>query len=98
MIPGQLWSTNRSGRGKTRSRTSWLHESYYKLDPGFQASLSGRTSEIARVHGSGGEWRVEKQRLRWEILDAFAQAAQQAGIQAIDDFNTATITVSATSM
>jgi choline dehydrogenase-like flavoprotein len=28
----------------------------------------------------GGEWRVEKQRLRWDILDAFAQAAQQAGI------------------
>ena len=36
---------------------------------------------------SGGEWRVEKQRLRWDILDAFAQAAQQAGIPASDDFN-----------
>ena len=35
----------------------------------------------------GGEWRVEKQRLRWEILDAFALAAQQAGIPATDDFN-----------
>ncbi len=35
----------------------------------------------------GGEWRVEKQRLRWDILDAFAQAAQQAGIPACDDFN-----------
>ncbi|MFT3954155.1 MAG: GMC family oxidoreductase N-terminal domain-containing protein [Piscinibacter sp.] len=35
----------------------------------------------------GGEWRVEKQRLRWEILDAFALAAQQAGIPASDDFN-----------
>jgi choline dehydrogenase len=35
----------------------------------------------------GGEWRVEKQRLRWDILDAFAQAAQQAGIPASDDFN-----------
>jgi choline dehydrogenase len=64
------------------------HESYYKLDPEFQASLNGRASEIAQVHGSGGEWRVEKQRLRWEILDAFAEAAQQAGIEAIDDFNT----------
>ena len=32
------------------------------------------------MHGAGGEWRVEKQRLRWDILDAFAQAAQQAGI------------------
>ncbi len=35
----------------------------------------------------GGEWRVERQRLRWEILDAFAQAAQQAGIPASEDFN-----------
>ncbi len=36
---------------------------------------------------AGGEWRVEKQRLSWEILDAFASAAQQAGIPATDDFN-----------
>jgi choline dehydrogenase len=36
---------------------------------------------------AGGEWRVEKQRLSWPILDAFARAAQQAGIPASDDFN-----------
>ena len=36
---------------------------------------------------AGGEWRVEKQRLRWDILDAFAKAAEQAGIPATDDFN-----------
>jgi choline dehydrogenase len=35
----------------------------------------------------GGEWRVEKQRLRWEILDAFARAATEAGIPASSDFN-----------
>jgi choline dehydrogenase len=39
------------------------------------------------LHGAGGEWRVERQRLRWDILDAFAQAAQQAGIPATQDFN-----------
>jgi choline dehydrogenase len=39
-------------------------------------------------HGAGGEWRVEKQRLRWDVLDAFSQAAQQAGIPASSDFNT----------
>lgn len=39
-------------------------------------------------HGAGGEWRVEQQRLRWQILDDFARAAQQAGIPASDDFNT----------
>jgi len=38
-------------------------------------------------HGGNGEWRVERQRLSWELLDAFALAAQQAGIPASDDFN-----------
>nr|WP_241014505.1 GMC family oxidoreductase N-terminal domain-containing protein [Burkholderia sp. Ac-20379] len=39
------------------------------------------------MHGAGGLWRVEKQRLRWEILEAFSQAAQQTGVPATDDFN-----------
>ena len=39
------------------------------------------------MHGAGGEWRVEKQRLRWDILDAFALAAQEAGIPHSTDFN-----------
>ena len=39
------------------------------------------------MHGAGGEWRVEKQRLRWDILDAFSLAAQQAGIPHSTDFN-----------
>ncbi len=38
-------------------------------------------------HGAGGEWRVEKQRLRWEILDAFREAARQTGIPNTEDFN-----------
>jgi len=38
-------------------------------------------------HGAGGQWRVEKQRLSWRILDAFRDAAQQAGIEPIEDFN-----------
>ena len=38
-------------------------------------------------HGAGGEWRVERQRLSWPILDAVAQAAVQAGIPETDDFN-----------
>ncbi len=38
-------------------------------------------------HGAGGEWRVEKQRLSWEILDAFREAARQTGIPNTDDFN-----------
>ncbi len=39
------------------------------------------------MHGSGGEWRVEEQRLSWEILDAYRDAAEQAGIAKVDDFN-----------
>ncbi len=41
----------------------------------------------SEMHGAGGMWRVEKQRLRWEILEAFSQAAQQNGVPATDDFN-----------
>jgi choline dehydrogenase len=38
-------------------------------------------------HGAGNEWRVEKPRVRWEILDAFRAAAAQQGIPATEDFN-----------
>jgi len=39
------------------------------------------------MHGSGGEWRVEEQRLSWEILDHVKQACIQAGIPETSDFN-----------
>ncbi|MFL6653750.1 MAG: GMC family oxidoreductase [Sulfurifustis sp.] len=39
------------------------------------------------MHGAGGELRVEAQRLRWDILDRFADAAVQAGIPRTEDFN-----------
>jgi choline dehydrogenase-like flavoprotein len=39
-------------------------------------------------HAAGGEWRVEAQRLSWEILEAFREAAIQYGIPAVADFNT----------
>ncbi|SPA46083.1 GMC family oxidoreductase [Cupriavidus taiwanensis] len=41
----------------------------------------------SEFHGAGGEWRVEGQRLRWDILERFADAAEQAGIPRTDDFN-----------
>ena len=41
----------------------------------------------SEVHGAGGEWRVEKQRLSWKLLDAFREAAAQTGIPKIDDLN-----------
>jgi choline dehydrogenase len=42
----------------------------------------------SELHGAGGEWRVEKQRLSWKILDAFRDAAAEVGIEKVDDFNT----------
>lgn len=39
-------------------------------------------------HQQGGEWRVERQRLSWEILGAFRDAVAECGIPATDDFNT----------
>lgn len=74
-----------------------LHEDHYKGanalhgakgTPSPLLSDSGTDyRKVLRHHQAGGEWRVEKQRLRWDVLDAFAQAATQAGIPATDDFN-----------
>ena len=58
------------------------HENHWRLD-----ATTGVSDAFKALHGHGGEWRVEKQRLSWGILDAFAQAAQQAGIPATEDFN-----------
>ncbi|CAM5785365.1 GMC family oxidoreductase [Castellaniella caeni] len=41
----------------------------------------------SKYHGASGTWRVEPQRLRWAVLDAFRDAAAQAGIARTDDFN-----------
>ncbi len=77
-----------------------LHEDHYKGANGFHGAKGAKSDLLApadlpegsylhtlRGRIAGGEWRVEKQRLRWDVLDAFAQAAQQAGIPATDDFN-----------
>ena len=38
-------------------------------------------------HGQGGEWRVETPRARWEIIEAFRDAAVESGIPWTEDFN-----------
>eukprot|EP00941_MAST-03F_sp_MAST-3F-sp1_P000110 g110.t1 len=38
-------------------------------------------------YGKGGKWRVESQRLRWDILDTFKEAAREYGIPEIEHFN-----------
>ncbi|WP_339765092.1 GMC family oxidoreductase N-terminal domain-containing protein [uncultured Sulfitobacter sp.] len=62
------------------------HEDHYKLDDGADPA-TGDNSRFSDMHGHGGEWRIEKQRLRWDILDSFADAATETGIQKTDDFN-----------
>ena len=59
------------------------HEDFHKGADAFHAAPGFDPSGKR----AGGEWRVEKQRLRWDILDSFAKAAQEAGIPATDDFN-----------
>jgi len=77
-----------------------IHEDYHKGADALHGA-KGTTPELLRGASqgsdpylraldrrkSGGEWRVEKQRLHWPVLDDFAQAAQQAGIPATSDFN-----------
>jgi choline dehydrogenase len=62
------------------------HEDHYRLDNGADPKTGGN-SRFSDMHGHGGEWRIEKQRLKWDILESFAEAAVEAGIPRSDDFN-----------
>ena len=79
-------------RGQREDYDDWAHitgDSNWSWDsvlPIFKRSEDHHGGEN-QWHGAGGEWRVEKQRLKWKILETFAQAAQQTGIPATDDFN-----------
>ena len=42
----------------------------------------------SEYHATGGEWRVDHPRIRWDLMDAFADAAEQYGIPHVTDFNT----------
>ena len=41
----------------------------------------------SRMHGAGGEWRVERPRISWPILDAVREAGVEIGIPKVSDFN-----------
>lgn len=62
------------------------HEDSYRLDDTPRNDNEKIVSSDG-THAAGGEWRVEKQRLNWEILDAYAKSAAEAGIPLTDDFN-----------
>ncbi|MGV8987141.1 MAG: GMC family oxidoreductase [Cypionkella sp.] len=63
------------------------HEDHHRMDGGADPA-TGDNARFSDLHGHGGEWRIEKQRLRWDILESFASAAVEAGVPRSDDFNT----------
>ena len=79
-------------RGQEGDYETWANETgddrwrWQQVLPVFRQSEDHHAG-ANNFHGSGGEWRVEKQRLSWEILDAFRNAAEQTGIPKTDDFN-----------
>ncbi len=79
-------------RGQSRDYDGWAEatgEAAWRWDaclPYFRRHENHWRGEDA-WHGATGEWRVERQRLSWPLLDAFAAAAREAGLPASDDFN-----------
>jgi choline dehydrogenase len=80
-------------RGQSRDYDEWARLtgdeswSWNEVLPLFKRSEDHWRGADAH-HGRGGELRVEEQRLRWDILDRFADAAEEAGIPRTADFNT----------
>jgi choline dehydrogenase len=79
-------------RGQARDYDGWADAgnagwAWQDMLPLFK-KMEDHYAGASELHGAGGEWRVEKQRLHWDLLDAFRQAASQAGIPSVEDFNT----------
>ena len=79
-------------RGQARDYDHWRQLgnagwSWEDILPYFIKSEDQAAVPEDEMHGTGGEWRIENQRLSWEILDAFRDAAEQAGIPKTNDFN-----------
>jgi len=86
-------------RGQERDYDEWARHSgdagwsWQSVLPIFKKSEDNWRGANA-FHGArapdqseGHEWRVERQRLSWEILDAFREAALETGIAKVEDFN-----------
>ena len=79
-------------RGQARDYDHWRQLgnpgwSWDDVLPYFKKSEDQAAVPVDDMHGAGGEWHVEHQRLGWDILDAFRAAAAEAGIPNSDDFN-----------
>ena len=79
-------------RGQAQDYAQWAavageHWGWDAVLPLFR-ELEDHHAGAGALHGDGGDWRVEPQRLHWDILDAVRDAAVAAGIPASADFNT----------
>ena len=79
-------------RGQAQDYAQWAeaagaHWGWDAVLPLFR-ELEDHHAGAGALHGAGGDWRVEPQRLQWDILDAVRDAAVAAGIPASADFNT----------
>lgn len=68
---------------RDRGLEGWGWDDVFPVFKGHEDHFLGASS----IHGAGGEWRVDRPRMRWEILDAFADAAETCGIPKVADFN-----------
>jgi choline dehydrogenase-like flavoprotein len=78
-------------RGQAADYDGWRQEGnpgwgWDDVLPYFRHAEDHYSGESA-FHGAGGEIRVEKQRLRWDILEAFQHAAEEYGVPPTPDFN-----------
>ncbi len=79
-------------RGQTRDYDEWAQLTgdsswnWASVLPVFRRS-EDHWRGADEAHGAGGEWRVEQQRLEWEILNSFRTAMNECGIPLTDDFN-----------
>lgn len=79
-------------RGQARDYDGWAAAgnpgwAWQDVLPLFKA-MEDHCDGASAFHGAGGEWRVERQRLHWTLLDAFRSAAGETGIAPVEDFNT----------
>jgi len=79
-------------RGQSRDYDQWAQAgnpgwAWDDILPYFLKSEDQHAVPVDDMHARGGEWRVENPRVSWEILDAFQDAAAQAGLPKTTDFN-----------
>ncbi len=85
-INGMIYMRGQSGdydRWAAEGNEGWAWKDVLPLFKASERHFAG----ASEAHGGDGEWRVERQRYSWAILDAFREAAAQQGIANVDDFN-----------